>query len=199
MLQILQNWAKSKYPWKIWAIPFVLISPAALLIPNNVFTQYPWASTLTDWVTAVVPMINRTAHLHPHPDKFRAFYAYAWAWLPLLLWLAKVQLSIKKEEFEVFCVAHLRHLSWWLVMVVVLGGIAMLFYVPGDGGISLSLMTQADSRARFYSSDISLLWVAPVSVYYTALLYWLGFYFLRVAFCQFVIKISRRTLKDGGN
>lgn len=45
-------------PWPLWLIPAVLISPAAFIIPVDVFTQYPWVE------------------------------AYAWSWLPLCLIVA---------------------------------------------------------------------------------------------------------------
>jgi hypothetical protein len=166
MLQTLRKWAKPKYPWKIWAIPFLLISPAAFLIPNDVFTQYPWASTPTNWVAAVVPMIDRTAHLHPHPDKFRAFYAYVWCWLPWCFFLVGIEL---KEKAKTTGGVKLHLMKQPVVgfcgFMIFVWGMYLLYVSPGDGGFKLSLLTRSDPRAHFYSHDFYLVWIAPILIY----------------------------------
>lgn len=177
-MQLLRHWASEKYAWKIWLIPFILISPAIFIIPPDVFTQYPWARGCTDFVASLVPMINRTAHLHPQPDKFRAFYAWAWTWLPLCLFLAHAEIKGREtftpQNFDLFSIK----LS--IGMVGAVGGAYLMIYAPGDGGLTHSLMTRHDPRARFFSNSIAIALSAPILIYLAAslLMGWKKYLFL---------------------
>jgi hypothetical protein len=163
MMQLLRRWASQKYAWKIWAIPFILISPAILIIPPDVFAQYPWARGFADFMAYIVPMIDRTSHLYPRPDQYRVFYAYAWAWLPLCIFLAHIEIKGR----ETFTPQNFDPLSikFLLIMLCLTGAGVLFFYAPGDGGLTNSLMTRHDPRARFFSNSFTIAWSAPIIIY----------------------------------
>lgn len=145
------------WPKYIWLIPFVLISPAVFLIPNDVFVQYPWAKTYTEWLAQWIPMIDRASHLHPHPDKFRAFFAYAWSWLPVIFvmtWkvgFSQIKPAVKKIlSSQPFQLLFITVVSIWTLWVIVYAP----YQVFGGGDIR----DLRDIRVRLYYSDWSLLW-----------------------------------------
>jgi len=146
-----------------WVLPFLLISPAVFLIPVDVFTQYPWAKTYTDWLAQWVPMIDRAAHLYPHPDKFRAFFAYAWSWLPLLLvlvWLAGFE---RMNEHAKEALAS-QGFATLLVVPLFLWGLWLAICAPGQLFGGVGLIERGDIRVRLYYSDWALLWSGPMHV-----------------------------------
>jgi hypothetical protein len=150
------------WPKHIWIIPFLVISPAVFLIHNDVFMQYPWAKTYADWLAQWIPMIDRAAHLHPHPDKFRAFFAYAWSCIPICLFLARIDGREKSmRELKARGSTPLA----FIVMLVMAALMALLVYAPGDSIFDSSLLTRRDSRFLLYSNDISLFLLGPLQVY----------------------------------
>ena len=156
-----------RYPWPLWLIPVILISPAALLIPVDVFVQYPWVETYAHWLAKFIPMIDRAAHLHPHPQQFKAFFAYAWSWLPLCLFLAwfdQQQRGVRaiKEQLQ----------SWALFfgLLMILFSICLLWYAPEGPLFGSNLMSRHDQRAGLYGSTFSLLWFGPLQTYTIAIL-----------------------------
>jgi hypothetical protein len=163
LIQLLRRWASQKYAWQIWLIPFVLISPAIYIIPADVFTQYPWTREYTDFIASIVPMINRTAHLHPQPDKFRAFYAYAWSWLPLFALLNHIDFKTRREiGFKIPNPSPIKSL---LVIALCFWGVYLFYFAPGDGGFTLKLMTFTDPRAKYFRSDYLILFSGPIVTY----------------------------------
>lgn len=170
------------WPKYVWILPFLVISPMALLIPNDVFTQYPWASTYTDWLAQWIPMINRAAHLHPQPDKFRVFFAYAWSWLPLWLLLARCERGNQMrgtlaESLRVQPVASL------LSIALFVWGIWLITYAPGEifggGAGAASPIVKTDMRFRMYYSDFSLFIFGPTQIYLGCLSFWFVTYAVR--------------------
>jgi len=147
------------WPKHLWVLFFVVISPAAFLIPNDVFSQYPWTRTYAEWLAKGIPMIDRAAHLHPHPEKFKVFFAYAWSCMPVFLvvtWFgdaprmkaALLDLADRKPGLTVLLFLTLVFALWNVI------------YVPGQMLGSLQdmsqLMNRQEARSRLYSSDTSL-------------------------------------------
>jgi len=150
------------WPKHLWVLFFVVISPAAFLIPNDVFSQYPWTRTYAEWLAKGIPMIDRAAHLHPHPEKFKAFFAYAWSWLPFgLAWALTQRQPLleglkgmqKEPSFGLIFIALLTAFSIWVVVVA-----------PGQSLFDLGPISRTETRARFYFSNFSLAWSAPFQV-----------------------------------
>lgn len=155
------------WPKHMWILFFVAISPAAFLIHHDVSTQYPWVRAYTDWLTQGIPMIGRAAHLHPHPEKFKAFFAYAWSWLPLaLLWgLCKRQPILKtlermKREVPVG-IAVLTAMAALVVWVIAVA--------PGSSVFDLGVIPRGAARARLYDSDLSIALSGPFQLLGTAI------------------------------
>lgn len=163
MINTLRRWASQKHPWQIWLIPFALISPAIFIIPADVFTQYPWARGYTNFIASIVPMIDRTAHLHPQPDKFRAFYAYAWTCMPLLLPLAILEMNAR-EKIGLGMSGPLSARMFFSMLFLVVC-VYFLYVVPGNGGIGLDLLTVPDRRVGLYRNNIGIAWFSAFTIY----------------------------------
>jgi hypothetical protein len=155
-----------RYPWPLWLIPVVLISPAAFLIPVDVFTRYPWVEAYAHGLAKVIPMIDRAAHLYPHPQQFKAFFAYAWSWLPLCLVLAWFEQFKYKPRIE----QGIREFPLVMVMMVFLFVIAIIWFAPEGPLFGTALMSHGDSRTALYSSRISLFLTAAPQIYVVAYL-----------------------------
>jgi hypothetical protein len=166
MFEVLKRWGAMRYPWPLWLIPVLLISPAALLIPVNVFDQYPWVKTYAEWLAQWIPMIDRAAHLHPHPQQFKAFFAYAWSWLPLCLVLAwfdgierrRKALSVTGKDavsFSCLCIA-----TWFSLMLI---------FAPKGFFFDVKPMLRSDGRAFLYATSLSWFLFASVQVYGVAI------------------------------
>ena len=169
MMQTLHNLAMTKSDWMINAIPFVLISPVIFFIPNDVFTLYPWVQGYTDFVASLVPMIDRTAHLHPQPDKFRAFHAYAWSWFPIFIVLSLLFFRLSVDRMNSYWASVWpRQVTLFLTVLVSMWCIFMIFVVPGDDGTTSTLISRVDPRARFYRNDFYLSATAPFFIFVTA-------------------------------
>jgi hypothetical protein len=165
VIALLKRWGAMRYPWPLWLIPVLLISPAALLIPVDVFVQYPWVETYAHWLAKFIPMIDRAAHLHPHPQQFKAFFAYAWSWLPLCLFLAWFdgqQRAVKEIE------ARLQSPALFFALLLVLFAIGLLWYAPEGPLFGSNLMSLHDKRAGLYSSTFTWIWFGPFQTYVTA-------------------------------
>lgn len=169
MMNTLHRWASQKYAWQLWLIPFLLISPAVFVIPVDVFTQYPWARGYTDFMASIVPMIDRTAHLHPHPDKFRVFYAYAWSWLPALCGLNWWVMGLIPEKMDAYWESQKnRQITMFFLHLMMIFGFYLIFFAPGDKVIDTALLARADRRYGLYKTDFALLWSAPFAIFYIA-------------------------------
>lgn len=166
MIAMLKDWGRMPYPWPLWLMPFLLICPAVFCIPSDVFIQYPWSKTYTDWVAQWIPMINRAAHLNSNPDKFRAFFAYSWSWLPLFPFFAYFEGKDKRIEFMR---ANVNSPKLFLSIALTLAGVAMFWYAPGDRMIDDSLLKPYNIRAGLYNNMLSWLWLSPVQTYGAAI------------------------------
>jgi hypothetical protein len=166
VIALLKRWGAMRYPWPLWLIPVILISPAALLIPVDVFVQYPWVETYAHWLAKFIPMIDRAAHLHPHPQQFKAFFAYAWSWLPLCLFLA----WFEHTKYIVRINQDIKEIAQFFVMVLFIFVIAMIWYVPDGLLFGADLINRFDSRVVLYHSRFSLLFTGAMQVYLTGFL-----------------------------
>jgi hypothetical protein len=167
MFEVLKRWGAMRYPWPLWLIPVLLISPAALLIPLNVFDQYPWVKAYADWLAQWIPMIDRAAHLHPHPQQFKAFFAYAWSWLPLCFVLA--WFDGKDRQREKLC-SQIKTPTLFFAMLLLCVAVAVLWLAPGNLLLEKRTISPHDQRAFLYRSAISWLWFGPFQIYATAFL-----------------------------
>ena len=160
-MSAMQHW-KRLWPKHILVLFFVVISPAAFLIPNDVFSQYPWTRTYAEWLAKGIPMIDRAAHMHPHPEKFKVFFAYAWSLLPFaLFWTISVRhplqatlQKIRQESPFVFV----------LLGLVSVGTLWMLIFAPGPVIFDLDLLPRRNTRAHLYATDFTIAWSAPMHV-----------------------------------
>lgn len=175
---LLHHWGAMPRPWPLWLMAVLLISPAAFWIPADVFLQYPWTGSYAKWLAQFIPMIDRAAHLNPHPDHFRAFYAYAWSCFPVCLLLAYFD-GREKMLSELVKKIHLP-ISFFAVLLPVLTG-ALLIIAPGDKVFDWSLITRNDARAFLYRSEFSLMWFGPLQSYVVAIIVMLSVRYLRIA------------------
>lgn len=160
----IQSLLSRHWPKYVWVLPFLVISPMAFLIPNDVFTQYPWARTYTDWLAQWIPMIDHAASLHPHPDKFRTVFAYAWSLLPVfVILLLKIGGRLIESHMRDMLAIRLATtlslipLSVWMLWLIIYAPAATLSL---SGNIS-----RQDLRAQLYTTDFGLLFSAPLQVW----------------------------------
>lgn len=132
----------------------------------DVFTRYPWVEAYAHGLAKVIPMIDRAAHLYPHPQQFKAFFAYAWSWLPLCLVLAWFEQFKYKPRIE----QGIREFPLVMVMMVFLFVIAIIWFAPEGPLFGTALMSHGDSRTALYSSRISLFLTAAPQIYVVAYL-----------------------------
>ncbi len=147
------------WPRYIWVFFFVVISPAAFLVPNDVFAQYPWTRTYAEWLARGIPMIDRAAHLHPHPEKFKVFFAYAWSCMPVFL-IATWFGDAPRMRAALLDLIERQPGVAFFGFVVLVFGVWNVVYAPGQMFGSLQeisqLMNRHEARSRLYSSDMSL-------------------------------------------
>lgn len=148
-------------------IAYALISPMALLIPPDVFTQYQWTRGFTGAVAAWVPMIDRVvAYGHPNPDQLRCFLAYAWCCVPVLMWVLhryhekhNKPLAWGTGEIEFW-------VRWALAFSYITGALFLLWYWPNFPGLGREMLAPItrphDERRQLLWSTTSLFIYAPI-------------------------------------
>ena len=60
-------------------VPSVIL---ALFVPDDILSSSDWAATFSNWIAALVPMVDRASSLSPIPEVTKFYFAVMWAFVP---------------------------------------------------------------------------------------------------------------------
>lgn len=81
----------------MFAAHFVITAMVGLFVPDDILTNSPWAREFSNFMSRIVPQINRIVAIGIAPDVNRFYFSVLWALSPIAL-LPLVILSFQQPE-----------------------------------------------------------------------------------------------------
>lgn len=128
----------------------------ALIIPEKIFTDYPWLRGFTDIMVDFIPSIGEFTRVSHFPEVTLLFASVMWALLPVLVGILLFILNLMHIESDF--IQHVRKKNW-IFIVGAFASIGIIYWIT-HGDLTSNIMRGPGVSADIFRSvSESRLWM----------------------------------------